>query len=229
MDLFKLHGLQVGRASGRGPYYALSLIIFFTVALFGSFGCNRASEEPGKYPITYRMDSLPSLTLTDQYDHRLSLASLRGKPVLFDFIYTRCPGPCQLLTQHMKLIADKLGSALGPRVSFVSVTIDPEHDSPNRLLDYAQAFNANLNGWHFVTGSPAQINELMRGFRLTRERESDGEIDHVLGYFLVGSDGRPTVEYSQRVEPSIAARDVEEAATRSTLIGRLGSDWRHWI
>jgi protein SCO1 len=129
----------------------------------------------------------------------------------------------------MKLIADKLGPALGSRVSFVSVTIDPEHDRPNRLLNYARAFDANLNGWHFVTGSPAQIDELMRGFRLTRERESDGEIDHVLGYFLVSPDGRPIVEYSQRVEPSIAAGDVEEAATRNTLIGRLSSDLKHWI
>ena len=229
MIRFKLCGLLVRRAPGRARYYALSLLIFLTGALFGLVGCNRASEEPGKYPIAYRTDSLPNLTLTDQYGHQLSLGSLRGKPVLFDFIYTSCPGPCQLLTQHMKLIADKLGPALDSRVSFVSVTVDPEHDRPNRLLDYARAFNANLKGWHFVTGSPAQIDELMRGFRLTRERESDGEFDHVLGYFLVGTDGRPIVEYSERVEPSIAERDLEEAATRNTLIGRLSSDLKHWI
>ena len=129
----------------------------------------------------------------------------------------------------MKLIADKLGSALGPEVSFVSVTVDPEHDRPSRLFDYARAFNANLKGWYFLTGSTTQIDELMRAFRLVRERENDGEIDHVLGYFLVGPDGHPKVEYSQRVEPSTASRDVEEAATRNTLIGRLGFGWRRWI
>jgi hypothetical protein len=48
----------------------------------------------------------------------------------------------------------------------------------------------------------------MEVFRLVRQRENDGEIDHVLEYFLVGPDGRPIVEYSQRVEPSIAARNV---------------------
>jgi protein SCO1 len=92
---------------------------------------------------------------------------------------TSGPGPCQLLTQHMKLIADRLGSALGPKVLFVSVTVDPEHDRPSRLLDYARAFNANLKGWYFLTGSPTQIDELMRGFRLERSREGDGGIDHV--------------------------------------------------
>jgi len=84
MDPVKPHGLLGRTTSCRGRYYASSVIIFFAVALFGSFGCNRSGEEPGKYPITHRTDSLPNLTLTDQYDHQLSLASLRGKPVLFE-------------------------------------------------------------------------------------------------------------------------------------------------
>jgi protein SCO1/2 len=108
------------------------------------------------------------VTLTDQYSQHVSLASLKGKPLLFDFIYTSCPGPCQLLTQHMKLIADKLGPALGEKVSLVSVTVDPENDRPSRLLNYAKAFNASLKGWYFLTGSPAQIDELMRPFQLER-------------------------------------------------------------
>jgi protein SCO1/2 len=199
------------------------------MALFGVSGCNRADEEPGRYPITYQTDSLPNLTLTDQYGQPLPLASLRGKPVLFDFIYTSCPGPCQLLTQHMKLIADNLGPALGPKVSVVSVTVDPEHDHPSRLFDYARAFNANVKGWYFLTGSAAQIDELMKAFRLVRQRENDGEVDHVLEYFLVGPDGHPMVQYSQHVEPSLAARDAEEAAASETLIGRLSFNLRHLI
>jgi cytochrome oxidase Cu insertion factor (SCO1/SenC/PrrC family) len=140
---------------------------------------------------------------------------------------TSGPGPCQLLTQHMRLIADRLGSALGPKVLFVSVTVDPEHDRPSRLLDYARAFNANLKGWYFLTGSPTQIDELMRGFRLERSREGDGGIDHVLGYFLVGSDGHSIVDYSQQVDPSKPAHDAEEAAASpATLIGRLSADLR---
>ena len=127
----------------------------------------------------------------------------------------------------MKLIADKLGPALGPKVLFVSVTVDPEHDRPSRLLDYAGAFNANLKGWYFLTGSPAQINELMRGFRLERSRDGDGEIGHVLGYFLVGADSHSIVDYSQQVDPSKPSRDAEEAAaSTTTLIGRLSADLR---
>jgi protein SCO1 len=122
-----------------------------------------------------------------------------------------------------------LGSALGSTVSFVSVTVDPEHDRPNRLFDYAKAFDANVKGWYFLTGSSAQIDQLMSGFRLVRRRESDGAIDHILGYFLVGPNGHPAVEYSQEVQPSIAARDAEDAAGGTSLIGRLSFDLRHWI
>jgi protein SCO1 len=227
MDRFKPYRFLAWSKPVRSRRSASFSLIIFATALLALSGCNRTGEESDAYPIAYNTSGLPNVTLTDQYGQHVPLASLKGKPVLFDFIYTSCPGPCQLLTQHMKLIADKLGPALGPKVLFVSVTVDPEHDRSSRLLDYARAFNANLKGWYFLTGSPAQIDELMRRFRLERSRDGDGEIDHVLGYFLVGPDGHPIVEYSQQVDPSKPARDAEQAAaSTTTLIGRLSADLR---
>jgi protein SCO1/2 len=227
MDRFKPYRFLVWSKPACSRRSASFSLIIFATALLALSVCNRTGEESGAYPIAYNTSGLPNVILTDQYGQHVPLTSLKGKPVLFDFIYTSCPGPCQLLTQHMKLIADKLGPALGPKVLFVSVTVDPEHDRPSRLLDYARAFNANLKGWYFLTGSPKQIDELMRGFRLERSREGDGEISHVLGYFLVGSDGHSIVDYSQQVDPSKLARDAEEAAASpTTLIGRLSADLR---
>jgi cytochrome oxidase Cu insertion factor (SCO1/SenC/PrrC family) len=111
----------------------------------------------------------------------------------------------------------------------VSVTIDPEHDRPNRLFDYARAFEANVMGWYFLTGSSAQIDQLMSSFRLERTRESDGEIGHVLGYFLVGPDGHPIAEYSEGVKPSIAARDAETAASGNSAIAWVSTEFKKWI
>jgi protein SCO1 len=216
-------------APGRARSGRSYLLIVLTVASLAVVGCNRTGTERGVYPVEYQTDGMPNLTLTDQYGHPLSLAALKGQPVLFDFIYTSCPGPCELLTQHMKLIANKLGPALGSRISFVSVTIDPEHDRPNRLFDYARAFEANVKGWYFLTGSSAQIDQLMSSFRLERKRESDGEIGHVLGYFLVGSDGHPIIEYSEGVKPSIAARDAETAASGNSVIAWVSTEFKNWI
>jgi cytochrome oxidase Cu insertion factor (SCO1/SenC/PrrC family) len=170
MDRFKLYRFLASSKPVRSRGSASFFLIVFATVLLAVSGCNRSGEESGAYPVNYQTSSLPDVTLTDQYGQHVPLASLKGKPLLFDFIYTSCPGPCQLLTQHMKLIADKLGPALGPKVSMVSVTVDPEHDRSSRLLDYAKAFNANLKGWYFLTGSPTQIDELMRGFRLERSR-----------------------------------------------------------
>jgi protein SCO1/2 len=229
MSCFKPWRFQAISASGRARTAQSYLLIFLTVASLAVFGCNRTNTERGMYPVEYQTDGLPNLTLTDQYGHPLALAALKGQPALFDFIYTSCPGPCQLLTQHMKLIANQLGPALGSKISFVSVTVDPEHDRPNRLFDYARAFEANVKGWYFLTGSSAQIDQLMSSFRLERKREGDGEIGHVLGYFLVAPDGHPIVEYSEGVEPSIAARDAEEAASKQSVIAWVSTEFRKWI
>jgi protein SCO1 len=129
----------------------------------------------------------------------------------------------------MKLIANKLGVTLGSKVLLVSVTIDPEHDRPARLFSYARAFEANINGWYFLTGSPSQIDQLLNGFRLTRKRESDGTVDHIIGYFLVGPDGHPMLEYAGTVHPAILARDAENAVGRKTLLDRWSLDVRDWI
>jgi protein SCO1/2 len=200
------------------------LIVFATALALGA--CNRNTQQSGVYPVVVRASCLPNVTLTDQHGQPVALASLKGKPALFDFIYTSCPGPCQLLTQHMKLMAEKLGPDLGQKVVFVSVTVDPGHDRPDRLLDYARALDANMKGWYFMTGSPAQIDELMRQFRVGRSRDSDGEINHVLGYFLVGPDGREIVDYSQRVDPSKVAHDAEQAGTSNSVIGWLLANLR---
>jgi protein SCO1 len=199
------------------------LLVFATASLVLP-GCNRTRQESGVYPVTYHAAILPNVALTNQYGQPVAVASLRGKPLLFDFIYTSCPGPCQLLTQHMKLIADKLGPDLGSKVLFISVTVDPDRDRPTRLLDYAKAFNANVQGWYFLTGSATQIEELMQAFRLERSRDNDGEINHILGYFLVGPDGHEIVDYSQGVDPRKPARDAEEATIGNSLISRLSAD-----
>jgi cytochrome oxidase Cu insertion factor (SCO1/SenC/PrrC family) len=213
------------KAVRRGTVIWISAIVVAAASLAFS-ACDRSSHESGVYPVTYHAGSLPDVMLTNQYGQPVSLTALKGNALLFDFIYTSCPGPCQLLTQHMKLIANRVGPELGRKVWFISVTVDPEHDHVNRLFDYAKALDANVKGWYFLTGSSAQIDELMRGFRLGRSRASDGEINHILGYFLVDPEGHEIVDYSQRADASRMARDAQQAANSKTLISWLRANLR---
>ena len=157
-------------------------------------------------------DCLPDITLVDQNGHNVSLASLKGKPVLFDFIYTTCPGPCLVLTSRMKQIANRLGPKLGAEARIVSITVDPEHDNPAQLNAYAKAQGADVNGWLFLTGTPKQIDDVMAHFDLIRKHEADGTVDHVLEFFLVDANGKALLQYmGEKAEPDRVASDVEKA------------------
>jgi protein SCO1/2 len=185
-------------------FYTHLLMVLMILAMVSA--CN-----PRATPIApvSSADCLPNLTLTDQNAQAVNLASLKGSPVLFDFIYTSCPGPCELMTQRMAMVADKLGPSFGTKVRFVSVTIDPEHDGPPKLLSYAKAFGANRNGWLFLTGTPEQVTTLLSAFKVERQRQPDGSIDHVLAFFLVRGDGGLQAEFSpNHTRPELIAEDI---------------------
>jgi protein SCO1 len=188
-------------------------------------GCNDNTESATSYTSDNQTDCLPDIKLLDQDGRPVSLRSLKGKPVLFDFFYTTCPGPCLMLTARMRSIAEKLGNTLGPKASFVSVTVDPERDTPPQLLAYAKEQRADRSGWFFLTGTPSQIDAVMARFRLVRQREADGSVDHVLEFFLVGPDGRLRYQYlASEVHSERIAADIERAAGSNGLAQGLNSD-----
>jgi protein SCO1/2 len=197
-------------------------ILALLVGMTTLVGCRQHAEavdETGGFAGSNAPDVLADLTLVDQHGQKVDLASLRGKPLLFDFFYTTCPGPCLMLTARMKSIANHLGPLLGSQVQFASVTVDPEHDHPADLLNYAKEQGAARNGWLFLTGPPADIDRLMARFQLQRQHEPDGSVDHVLEFFLVGSDGHLKLQYvAFDVNTLKIAGDVEQAADGKRLV-----------
>ena len=215
--MFAILAKQLSKRSNR----SLTLLILLAgmVALTGCRQQAEAVDESGGFAVSDSPDVLQHLTLIDQHGQKVDLASLRGKPLLFDFFYTSCPGPCLMLTSRMKSIANHLGPILGSEAQFVSVTVDPEHDHPADLLNYAKQQSADRNGWIFLTGPPADIDRLMARFELERQHEPDGSIDHVLEFFLLGSDGHLQLQYvAFDVNPLKIAGDVEQAADGKRLV-----------
>jgi protein SCO1 len=208
---------QLFRRSGR----SLTLLILLATGL-SIASCHRqtaAVDESGGFAVTDSPGVLQNLTLVDQHGQKVDLASLRGKPILFDFFYTTCPGPCLMLTARMKSIANHLGPILGSQVQFVSVTVDPEHDHPADLLNYAKQQGADRNGWLFLTGTPADVDRVMARFKLTRQHEPDGSVDHVLEFFLVDNEGHLQLQYvAFEVNPLKIAGDIEQAADGKRLV-----------
>src|SRR5205085_4643083 len=103
-----------------------------------------------------------------------TLLGLRGKVVAVTFLYTACPDICPILTQKMIAVQDALGAEFGAKVAFVAITLDPEHDTPEVLKDYAQAFEANLAGWHFLTGPVAVVRDVVKRYGMFAAKNAEG-------------------------------------------------------
>src|SRR5436190_19793093 len=118
----------------------------------------------------------PDFTLTTQDGTRLSLRDLRGKVVAVTFIYASCADTCPLLTAKMAALQARLGREFGSRVFFASVTVDPERDTPEVLRRYARAHGANPEGWAFLTGSAAEIQDVEGRYGVYGREDADGDV-----------------------------------------------------
>ena len=192
---------------------AFQPVVFFLVALLCVFsvGCH-SDDETGSFPAANNSDCLPDLALLNQNGRAVNLSSLKGEYVLINFIYTSCSGTCPMLTSKMAAAEKKLSPELGKKAHLLSITLDPEHDSPATLLKYANDHGATAPDWDFLTGTPAQIDSYLATFKIKRTREADGSIDHVTTSFLVGPDGREIRQYDGvSVTPATMAADLSRA------------------
>lgn len=183
-------------------------------AIAGVGACHHSTSDDA-YDAVNKADCLPAIKLLDQHNQPVMLSSFRGKAVLVNFIYTSCPGPCLTETLKMAKIADRLSPELGSKVILLSVSVDPEHDRPAQLLQYAQKQGVERPGWLFLTGSPAKIDAVLNNFKLIRQRETDGSVDHIIGVFLVGPNGHELREYNGEIlKPDTIEADVNKAMAR---------------
>jgi protein SCO1/2 len=172
------------------------------------------SRSPAKSAAVVRTDYLPKIDLIDQTGRSVSLASLRGKPVLIGFIHTDCKGPCELMTARMKKVAQSLGRKFDTKVTIVSITTDPDDDRPEQLLAYAKAQGANANGWLFLTGQPPEVRRVLALYNVPHESEED-EMTHVSDLYLIAPDGREVRQYHGTTTlPETVASDIRQTLAR---------------
>ena len=151
----------------------------------------------------------PEFALTSQADERVALADLRGKVLAVTFIYTTCKDTCPLLTAKMATLQRKLGGDFGPRVRFVSITVEPEVDTPPVLKAYAEKFGADPAGWSFLTGTSAEIQSVVKRYGAFARRNKPGDVDHLFLTSLIDRKGMLRVQYlGYRFDPDEMLRDV---------------------
>ena len=156
-----------------------------------------------------RIGPAPGFTLINQDGTRLSLEDLRGKVMAVTFIYASCADTCPLLTAKMAGLQSRLGADFGSRVWFVSITVDPERDTPAILKSYAQAHGAKPAGWAFLTGTPAEIREVARRYGIVYRKSARGDVDHTFLTSVIDQAGTLRVQYlGVRFDPDELLADL---------------------
>lgn len=129
---------------------AALLVLAFLLAAF------KSGAVPDKPLPDYGL--VADFTLTNQDGVAVSLNELRGKVWVADIIFTRCPGPCLKMTRQMKDLQASLPQR--SQAKLVTLTTDPDFDTPKVLKTYGQRFGADANRWMFLTGTQKQIASL---------------------------------------------------------------------
>jgi protein SCO1/2 len=130
-----------------------------------------------------------NISFTNQLGKKVSLDDLHGKIIVIDFFFSRCPSICPGLARNMKRLQDSFVKN-DSIVQFISISVDPEHDSVEQLRKFADRFNVNHDTWWFVTGNKKDIYD----FALNEIKASiaDTEVDtafiHTENFFLLDSN-----------------------------------------
>lgn len=140
-------------------------ILFLLVSLSPSISfVQEAGAASEKYKRTVERYSLPNVKLIDQNGKKVFLPTITesGKPVVVSFIYATCTTICPVLSAGFVNLQSRL-SGTGTLPRLVSITIDPEHDTPKIMKEYLKRYRAKP-GWDFYTGSRQDIDAVMKGF-----------------------------------------------------------------
>jgi protein SCO1 len=178
------------------------------VSVIGVFITSTMRKQQRPLPIYGQVNTF---TLTNQTGQTVSLEDLRGQVWVANIIFTRCPGPCFQMTKQMQALQAVLPP--GSPVQLVSLTADPEFDTPGVLNRYAARFNADTNKWHFLTGEKRDIYQLATsGLKLSVEENVEGasieeQFLHSTRVVIVDAQGR--------------LRDVSQEGTRPEAVQHI--------
>lgn len=140
-----------------------TLFILFAIPLYFSF----RAPQPELPPV---LGQVPDFQLTNQDGREISWSTdYKGSVLLVNFIFTRCPTVCPLLSRQMEKVQTRLLTA-APYIRLLSISVDPGHDTPEVLKEYGRQYNARFKSWSFLTGDLMQIHDtVVNGFHVAAE------------------------------------------------------------
>lgn len=165
-----------------------ALLVVLLVAVVPAVVVPTLMCRPERKPLP-DLGEVTAFSLVDQTGAPFTDEALRGKVTIVSFIFTRCDTICPVISMKMQRIQEKTFD-VGQQIKLVSFSVDPTHDTPERLAEYAKRYNADPERWRFITGPYDKVHALVEGpFMTSMMRKPDRptgapDIAHG-GYFLL--------------------------------------------
>ncbi len=188
--------------------------ISFIVLIFGIWVVNELGERYGKSDLV-EIGPVPKFELTDQNGKKITDKDYLGKVYVVEFFFSTCPSICPIMNRNMLTLQDEYYG--NPEFGVASITINPEHDTPQVLKEHADKLGVKHYNWHFLTGNRDYIFNLAKDFKLYAgaNDEAAGGFEHSGMFALVDkegnirsrkdSHGNPILYYDGLEEPGVQA------------------------
>ena len=192
------------------------IVLALGVLVIAALGARLATRRAAA-PDLPVLGEVPAFALTEAHGDTLTRDELLGRPWIADFIFTRCAGTCPVMSSSMSgLHDDFLADHDLSAYRFVSISVDPDYDTPDVLREYARLVEADSARWFFLTGDYDAIHALsQRGFHLGSGQDADtNEILHSTKFVLVDRAGKIRGYYDGTVPEEVAqlAKDARAIA-----------------
>jgi protein SCO1/2 len=195
----------------------------------GTLGPGKAGEKPGETPTPLRRHPLLDYPFTNELAQAVRLSDFRGQALAITFFFTRCPIPefCPRLSRNFEEASEKLSAMPGGPTNwhFLSVTFDPESDTPAVLRAYGERYQYDPRHWSFLTGPREQISELASGSDVKFEA-AGGFINHNFRTLIIDAAGHLQMIFptSGNLSDDIVAEVLKAAAVPGRPPGSNGPE-----
>ena len=174
---------------------------------------------------------VPDFELTDQNRKKITNKDMLGKVYLVEFFFSTCPTICPVMNTNMRAVEEKIND---PNFGIISISIDPDNDTPEKLKQHAQRIGVKSPNWHFLTGNRTYIGNLADEFDIyvgNQEDESEN-LNHSGMIALVDKDGNIRCRFDKNNKPILYYSGLnyeDKEGTNPKLNGKFHPDREYLI
>lgn len=199
-------------------WISVGVLVLIVALIFGVKSYMNAS--------LFTVMKVPEFSLKDQNNQTITDKEMLGKVYLVEFFFSKCPTICPVMNSNIRYIENQIND---PNFGIISISIDPENDTPETLKNHARKIGAKSPNWHFLTGDRTYIGEIAKKFDIYvgDQKDKAESLNHSGEIALVDKDGNIRCRFGKDGMPILYYSGLnyeDEAGTKASLVGKYHPD-----